>query len=59
MHEEAIPIPRVGDAAAASESTPTIGRSPWRQASGSSATWPARNSSLTKSARRPVAVKPC
>ena len=57
MHEEAIPILRVD--AAASESTPTIGRSPWRRASGNSATWPARNRSLTVSARRPVTVKPC
>jgi hypothetical protein len=32
MHEEAIPILRVGDAAAASESTPTIGQPPWRRA---------------------------
>ncbi len=58
MHEEAIPILRVGDAAA-SESTPTISRSPWRQPSGNNATWPARNRSLTMSARCPVAVKPC
>ena len=58
MHEEAIPILRVGDDAA-SESTPTISRPPWRQASGNSATWPAWTSSLTMSARRPVTVKPC
>ena len=57
MHEEAIPIPRVG--AAASESTPTISQSPWRRASRNSATWPARNRSLTVSARCPVTVKPC
>ena len=31
MHEEAIPILRDGAAAPASESTPTISRSPWRQ----------------------------
>jgi hypothetical protein len=43
MHEEAIPIPRGGVAAA----------------SRNGATWPARNRSLTVSARRPVAVKPC
>ena len=59
MHEEAIPIPRVGDDDATSESTPTISRSPWRRASRNSATWPARNRSLTVSARRPVTVKPC
>ena len=59
MHEEAIPILRVGDDAAASENTPTISQSPWRQASGNSATWPAWNSSLTMSARCPVTVKPC
>ena len=59
MHEEAIPILRDGGDAPASESTPTISRSPWRQASGNSATWPARNRSLTVSARRPVTVKPC
>ena len=59
MHEEAIPILRVGDAAAASESTPTISQSPWRRASRNSATWPARNRSLTVSARCPVTVKPC
>ena len=59
MHEEAIPIPRVGDDDAGSGSTPASSRSPWRQASGNSATWPARNRSLTVSARRPVTVKPC
>ena len=60
MHEEAIPILRVGDDDDdASKSTPTISRSPWRQASGNSATWPARNRSLTVSARGPVTVKPC
>jgi hypothetical protein len=33
MHEEAIPMLRVGDAAAvSSESTPTISQSPWRRA---------------------------
>ena len=58
MDEEAIPIPRVG-VAAVSERTPTIGRSPWRRASHNGATWLARNGSLTVSARRPVAVKPC
>ena len=59
MHEEAIPTLRVGGDAAASESAPTISQSPWRQASGNSATWPAWNRSLTVSARRPVTVKPC
>ena len=58
MHEEAIPILGVG-AAAASESTPLIGRSPWRRASRNSDTWPAQNRPLTVSARCPVAVKPC
>jgi hypothetical protein len=32
MHEEAIPMLRVGDAAVSSESTPTISQSPWRRA---------------------------
>jgi hypothetical protein len=58
MHEGAIPILRVG-AAAASEGTPTIGRSPRRRASRNGATWPARNGSPAMSARCPVAVKPC
>jgi hypothetical protein len=56
MHEETIPILRYGAAAPASESTPTISRSPWRQASGNNATWPAWNRSLTMSARYPVVV---
>ena len=59
MHKEAIPILKADDAVVSSESTPTISQSPWRQASGNSATWPAWNRSLTVSARRPVAVKPC
>ena len=59
MHEVAIPIPRAGDAAVPSEGTPPIGRSPWRRASRTSATWPAWDSSPTMSARCPVAVKPC
>jgi hypothetical protein len=32
MHEEAIPILKVGDAAVPSEGAPTIGRSPRRRA---------------------------
>jgi hypothetical protein len=32
MHEEAIPILRVGEATVSSESTPTIGQPPWRRA---------------------------
>jgi hypothetical protein len=32
MREEAIPILRVGDDDAASESTPTISQPPWRRA---------------------------
>jgi hypothetical protein len=32
MHEEAIPILRVGDADVSSESTPTVSQSPWRRA---------------------------
>ena len=59
MHEEAIPILGVGAAAAASESTPPISRSPWRRASRNCDTWPARSRPLTVSARCPVAVKPC
>ena len=59
MHEEAIPVPRVGDAAVAWESTPAISQSPWHRASRNSATWPAWNGSPAMSARRPVSVKPC
>jgi hypothetical protein len=47
MHEEAIPILRVGDVAVSSESTPTISQSPWRRAFRNSATWPAWNRSPT------------
>jgi hypothetical protein len=32
MHEEAIPMLGVGNAAVSSEGTPTISRSPWRRA---------------------------
>ncbi len=59
MHEEAIPILRVGDAAVSTEGTPTISQSPWRRASRNSATWQAWNRSPTMSARFPVTVKPC
>jgi hypothetical protein len=59
MHEEAIPILGADDDAVSSESTPTIGRSPWRRASRNGATWPAWNRSPAMSARRPVTVKPC
>jgi hypothetical protein len=59
MHEEAIPMLRVGEAAVSSESTPTISQPPWRRASRNSATWPAWNRSSTMSARCPVTVKPC
>ena len=31
MHEEAIPIPRVGEAAVSSESAPAISQPPWRR----------------------------
>ncbi len=47
MREEAIPMLAVGDASVSSESTPTIGRSPWRRASRNSATRPAWNRSPT------------
>ena len=59
MHEEAIPILRVGDAAVSSESTPTINQSPWHRASRNSTTRPAWNGSPAMSALRPVSVKPC
>ncbi len=59
MHEDAIPMLRVGDAAVSSESTPTISQSPWHRASRNIATWPAWNGSPARSARRPVSVKPC
>src|ERR671916_157034 len=51
MHEEAIPILGVGDAAVSSESTPTIGQSPWRRASRNGDTWPAGNGPPTVAAR--------
>ena len=47
MHEEAIPMLTVGEAAVSSESTPTISQSLWRRASRNSATWPAWNRSPT------------
>jgi hypothetical protein len=59
MHEGAVPAPRVGGAAAASEGAPTIGRSAWRRPSRNGAARPARNRYPAVSARHPVTVKPC
>jgi len=59
MHEEAIPILRVGDAAVSSKSTPTISQSPWRRASRKAAPRGRRETDRPPCPRCLVSVKPC